>query len=281
MAISKYKFLNSSFATALKTLISLFIAVSLIFGLVAFYFFNQIPTEKDLRSCFTTKMYGVQLCPKSKNYVPLKSISPILKKTIVLTEDSLFYQHNGFDWGSIEKSARENFEKGKFARGGSTISQQLAKNLFLTKEKSLMRKFMEALITSKIERTLSKNEILEKYLNVIEFGKDLYGIGPASRFYFDKSAAELNTAESAFLAMLLPNPKGYSRSFYKKELTPFARKRMEKIISDLFQYHIIEQTEYDIALNQLDSLFQEKSLEVEFPEFFDESIPESDLPTDE
>ncbi len=217
---------------------------------------DWMPSAETIRGCLTTKMYKVYLCPGSKNYAPLKQISPILQKTIVLTEDSSFFQHKGFDWGAIEKNAREGWATGSFKKGGSSISQQLAKNMFLTPERSFWRKAKEAIITDRIEGALSKNEILERYLNVIEFGRNVYGIKAAAQFYFQKTPAELDVVESSFLAMLLPNPIKYSQSYYKKELSPFAQKRMNKIIDDLYQYNRIDDEQYLDAQNKLDLVFK-------------------------
>jgi len=213
----------------------------------------QIPGDKKITGCITTEMYKVDLCPSSKTYVPLSRISKYLQKTVVLTEDSTFFQHDGFDWESIEKNAKENFEKGQYKRGGSTISQQLAKNLFLSKEKTMSRKFFEFFITMKIEKLLSKKEILERYLNVVEFGKNIYGVRSAASFYFQKSPSELSVVESAFLAMLLPNPVKYSASFHKKQLTPFAKKRLSRIVNDMVQYQRITPEEHSIAMAELQS----------------------------
>lgn len=242
-----------------------FIAASgFIFLLITIWIVSLIPTRKDLTSCFTTKMYEVKLCPGSSTYTPLSQISRYMQKTVILTEDSRFYEHKGFDWASIEKSAKENLSKGKIKRGGSTITQQLAKNLYLSKDKSMVRKLAEAFITLQIEKHLTKKEILEKYLNVIEFGKDLYGIKAAARFYFDKTPAQLDVIESAFLAMLLPNPVKYSKSFKNKQLTPFAFKRVRTIIENMFQYHRIDEFEYQTAMSRLQSfLSPETSLTLE------------------
>lgn len=228
------------------------------FGLMLFLFLGfalrvylLIPDRQELMSCFTTKMYEVKLCPGGKNYVPLNQISKIMQKTVILTEDSLFYQHKGFDWESIEKSAKENIDGGKYKRGGSTITQQLAKNLYLTKDKTLIRKVIEAFITLQIEKHLTKNEILEKYLNVVEFGKDIYGVKAAANHYFKKAPSQLDVVESAFLAMLLPSPKKYSRSFYAKQLTPFAFKRIRRIVADMYQYNRISEEQYVAAKEKL------------------------------
>lgn len=229
----------------------------------------QIPNEKDIRGCLVTKMFKVNLCPKNNSYVKLKDISPYLQKAVVISEDSLFWQHNGFDWDSIKKNYEENKKLGRYKRGGSTISQQLAKNMFLTADKTLIRKGLEALITVRIERYLSKKEILERYLNVIEFGKEIYGVRSAARHYFKKHPSELTLIESAFLVMLLPNPKKYSASFYKKELTPFASKRIRQIISNLYAFQRITEEQYGYALVELESFFapaQPIPIEADSPE---------------
>lgn len=273
-----------------------------ILGVVAFAFFLVlvfairiyflIPDRKDLTSCFTTTMYGVHLCPGGKDYVSLNQISKVMQKTVVLTEDSLFYVHKGFDWESIEKSAKENLDGGTYKRGGSTITQQLAKNLYLTKDKTIVRKILEAFITLQIEKHLTKREILEKYLNVVEFGKDIYGIKAASAHYFKKTPAQLDVVESAFLAMLLPNPKKYSRSFYAKKLTPFAFNRIKRIVSDMYQYERITEEQYIVAkeklrgfystpeqISELDSMDAEASVDetgedADLVEIEDQSVPD-------
>jgi len=233
-----------------------FVAIFIICSSLLVFIYFQIPSTSEIKGCIKTTMYAVDLCPGSKSYVQLKSISPLVQKAIILTEDSSFFQHDGFDWDAIEKNAKEALEKKKFKRGGSTISQQLAKNMFLSKDKTLWRKFIEMLITQKIESVLTKKEILERYLNVIEFGKNIYGIKEASQYYFQKHPSNLNVVESAFLAMLLPNPKKYSVSFYKKELTPFARKRIARIINDLYHYQRITEEQYTAALIDFDNFLK-------------------------
>lgn len=228
-------------------------ALVLLFFSLSIYF--QIPNTKEIRGCMTTQLYKVELCPGSASYVRFNQIASSLKKAVLVSEDSAFYEHNGFDLKELKNSLETNLEKGRFARGGSTITQQLVKNLFLTKEKTLQRKFMEALITLRVERVLSKNEILERYLNVVQFGKNIYGVKAASRSYFNKSPSELTVAESAFLAMLLPNPEVYAKSFHMKKLTPFAEKRLNQIVDRLYNFHKIEVEEYDRAKSQLAYFF--------------------------
>lgn len=229
--------------------------------LIALWVVGQFPSDKELRGCFTTKLYSVYLCPNGADYVSLNNISNYLVKAVVLTEDSTFWQHQGFDLEEIEKSLKKNIETGKYSRGGSTITQQLAKNLFLTKDKTLLRKAKEAIITLRIEKTLKKKEILERYFNVVQFGKGIFGIKKAAKFYFQKNPSDLDVVESAFLTFLLPSPEKYSVSFFKKELTPFARKRLTQIIENLHNYERITDLEYQAASLQLSSFLNKSKFE--------------------
>lgn len=237
------------------------LGIATIIGAALNVLHSLVPSDQTIKGCMVTNMYKVELCPSSTNYVPLSKISSHLQKTIILTEDSNFYNHHGFDWEAIEKNARQGWETGVFKRGGSTITQQLAKNMFLSAERTFIRKALEAVITDRIEHNLSKKEILERYLNVVEFGKEIYGVKAAAKFYFHKNPSDLGIVESAFLAMVLPSPIKYSTSYYRKELTPFARKRLSNIVEDLYRYNRISQEEYDLAINQVALFFQPEPTE--------------------
>jgi monofunctional biosynthetic peptidoglycan transglycosylase len=239
-------------------------AVALFFAIVIY---GQIPSDKKVRGCLTTSMFSVELCPGSKSYVRLNNISSALKKAVLTTEDSAFYEHNGFDFQELQNSFEKNLEKGKFARGGSTLTQQLAKNMFLTKEKTIQRKLFEALITLRMERVLTKNEILERYLNVVQFGKNIFGVKQAAQFYFQKTASELSINEAAFLAMLLPNPEVYAKSFHLKKQTPFAKKRLRQIVERMHAFKKISDEEYLMAMDELTYFLSGKP-----PETLDESL---------
>lgn len=227
------------------------------------WIYFKFPSDSEIKGCMTTKLYQVELCNKSQNYSKLSQISNYLEKAIIITEDSAFYTHNGFDFNELEKSIKTNLEKGKFARGGSTITQQLSKNLFLNKDKTIQRKILEALITMRIEKILTKKEILEKYLNVVQFGKNLYGVKPAALFYFKKSPADLSVLESAFLAFLLPNPEVYSKSYFKGQLTPFARNRIKQIVDRLYNYKQIDEGTYHEAVANIDYFITGGKVETE------------------
>jgi monofunctional biosynthetic peptidoglycan transglycosylase len=142
-------------------------------------------------------------------WVPLGRISPHLQRAVVAAEDASFFIHEGFDWEGIKDAAIENLEAGEMKRGGSTITQQLAKNLYLSSERSLFRKAREALITRSLEHRLTKERILELYLNVAEWGRGVYGAEAAARHHFGKSADALTADEAAWLAAILPSPQRY------------------------------------------------------------------------
>ncbi len=139
-------------------------------------------------------------------WVPYARISPSLKKAVIVTEDSAFWQHEGIDYVQLRESIETNWERGEFARGASTITQQLAKNLYLSPSKNPIRKVKELLITRRLEVELSKQRILELYLNAIEWGDGIWGAEAAARRYFRKSAADLTASESARLAGAIANP---------------------------------------------------------------------------
>lgn len=235
------------------------IAVGCFFGLLVVgvaLFLATTPRPTNLKDgCFKTQMFEVNLCPTDANYVRLKNISIHARNAVIVSEDGAFYTHQGFDWNELKSSFDKNWETGEYARGGSTITQQLAKNVYLSPEKSILRKVREAMITVQIENLLSKDEILEKYLNVVEFGDKLYGIGPASKFYFKKSPATLTPAEGAFLAFLLPNPVKYSQSFRAKKLTAFAGKQVRVIVDRLYKFKKIDEFTHAEALAQVENMF--------------------------
>lgn len=143
-------------------------------------------------------------------WVPLSRISPYAVKAVIIAEDDKFWRHEGFDYDAIQKALEKDLKKKSFSAGGSTITQQLAKNLFLYPDKSPLRKIKEAILTWRLERHLSKRRIIELYLNYVEWGDGIFGIEAAARHYFGKSAAELTAMEGARLAAVLPNPLKYN-----------------------------------------------------------------------
>jgi monofunctional glycosyltransferase len=145
-------------------------------------------------------------------WVPYQRISVNLKRAMIAAEDAKFVEHEGFDWDGIQLAMDKNLRKGRVVAGGSTITQQLAKNLFLSGERSYWRKAEEALITLMLEAMLDKRRIFELYLNVIEWGNGVFGCESAARRYFSVSAAELSVEQAARLAAMAPNPRHYERN---------------------------------------------------------------------
>jgi monofunctional glycosyltransferase len=144
-----------------------------------------------------------------RKWVSLGQISPYVMKAVIIAEDDKFWSHKGFDLDAIQKAMEKDLEEGKFKFGGSTISQQLAKNLYLTPSKNPLRKAKEAIITWRLERALNKRRILELYLNVVEWGEGIFGIEAASQHHYGKPASILSPREAARLAAVLPNPRRY------------------------------------------------------------------------
>jgi monofunctional biosynthetic peptidoglycan transglycosylase len=162
-------------------------------------------------------------------WVPYQRISLELKRAVIAAEDQKFLDHTGFDFEEIEKAYEANEQRGRVRRGASTISQQLAKNLFLTSERSYLRKLREAAITAMIEAALPKRRVLEIYLNVIEWGDGIYGAEAAAQRFFGKSAAELDAEEGAQLAARIPNPRFYHR----RGVTPYLERRTADLLEQM------------------------------------------------
>jgi monofunctional biosynthetic peptidoglycan transglycosylase len=162
-------------------------------------------------------------------WVDYNKISNNLKRAIIASEDAKFTDHEGFDWEGIEKAYEKNLKKGKIVAGGSTISQQLAKNLFLSSKRTPWRKAEEVIVTVMLEKMLSKRRILEIYLNVIEWGNGTFGAEAASRHYFKTSASKLSMEQAAKLAVMVPNPRFYDdhrNTRYLKRRTATIQARM-------------------------------------------------------
>lgn len=182
---------------------------------------------------------------KPKNWVKLNQISQFARGAIIFSEDWGFFQHRGIDQNQVKVALNEMISVKRF-RGASTITQQMVKNIYLYEDKTLWRKIHEYILTHKVEQVMKKDRILEIYLNCIEFGPGIYGIRDASYHYFKKSPSLLNPKESAFLAMLLPSPKRYYISFKKRQLTPFARTRIEEILVKMRMGKLLTPAQYKI-----------------------------------
>ena len=151
-------------------------------------------------------------------WVDYKKISANLKRALIAAEDAKFVDHEGFDWEGIQKAYEKNLKKGKVVAGGSTISQQLAKNLFLSTKRTPWRKAEEAMITVMLEATMSKRRIFEIYLNVIEWGNGIFGAEAAAKYYYHTSAKNLSEEQAATLAAMVPNPRYYDKHRQAKGL---------------------------------------------------------------
>ncbi len=162
-------------------------------------------------------------------WVPYEQISPHLKSAVVAGEDQRFLDHAGFDVGAIQEAYERNGRRGRIRHGGSTISQQLAKNLFLSPQRNYLRKAQEAVITVMLEQVLGKRRILELYLNVIEWGDGIYGAEAAAQHYYGEAAADLNPQEAARLAAMIPSPRLYTNN----PSTPYLDQRTEILLAEM------------------------------------------------
>ncbi len=170
-----------------------------------------------------------------QTWVPYDRISQNLVRAVLAGEDSRFFDHAGFDWDEMKKALEKDWNEGKFKRGASTISQQLAKNLFLSTSKNPIRKLHEALITWEMEMILSKRRILEIYLNVIEWGDGVYGAEAAARNYFKVSASSLSADQAAFLSAIIPGPNGAFNPATRRRRV----ERRKNLISRLMRHVVI------------------------------------------
>jgi monofunctional biosynthetic peptidoglycan transglycosylase len=184
---------------------------------VQLYFLVQIWWWRDHNPSMTAFMRAQQSALREKNpkaniqqqWVSYQQISPNLKRAIIASEDANFAEHEGVDWEALQKAYEKNQKKHKVTHGGSTITQQLAKNLFLSGSRSYWRKGQELVITYMLEALMDKERIFEIYLNVVEFGKGIFGAEAAARHYYGIPAARLNAPQAARLAVMLPNPRYY------------------------------------------------------------------------
>jgi len=178
---------------------------------------------------------------RRQSWVSYDSVSEHLKKAILISEDAAFFSHKGVDLFELKEAIREDWEKGKLKRGGSTITMQLARNLYLSPSKNPLRKIREIVIARQLERALSKRRIFELYLNVVEWGSGIYGAEAASRHYFSRSARDLDPEEAATLAALLPSPRNPREKglLYRRNL----------ILTRMFQVGYISEDELSRAKN--------------------------------
>jgi monofunctional biosynthetic peptidoglycan transglycosylase len=207
---------------------AIFLAVQLSFLVRVWWWRDHNPQATAFMEASLERLRQKKPDAKLKHvWVPYDRISPALKRAIVAAEDARFADHEGFDWEAIEKALEKNRKKGKVVAGASTISQQLAKNLFLSADRTPWRKGQEALITVMIEQLMDKRRILEIYLNVIEWGDGVFGAEAAARHYFGASAAGLAPEPAARLAAMVPRPRFYDRN----RDTPWLNRKTQLILA--------------------------------------------------
>ena len=196
------------------------VAAASVFALFA-YIYLTVPDVRGLRTTNPSTTAFMELRAREarakgqqprriQRWVSYRNISPDLKRAVLVAEDSAFWQHDGVDYEQLQESIEADWAKGQFLRGGSTITQQLAKNLYLSPSKNPLRKVRELIIARRLEAELKKARILELYLNLIEWGDGIYGAEAAARSYFQSSAGALGPSESALLAAAIINPRVYS-----------------------------------------------------------------------
>ena len=225
---SRLVFAWKAFCFTLGTLVLAVIAVQL-------WFFSQVlywnRFEPATSSFMDRRLEALrEENPRARlrhQWVAYARISPHLKRAVVAAEDARFLDHEGFDWEAIQKAMARNERRGRIVAGASTISQQLAKNLFLSGSRSWLRKGQEALITWMLESTMSKRRILELYLNFAEWGEGVFGAEAAARHHFGLSAAALSQEQAAWLASILPSPRRYERG----GTTPYLDGRVDTILA--------------------------------------------------
>src|SRR5690606_8490043 len=210
--------------------VALIVLVQLYFFLQIGWWVNHDPESTSFMRHQLSVMQEKNPNAKLKQkWVPYNRISKNLKRAIIASEDANFSDHEGIDWTALEKAYEKNLKKGRVVAGGSTITQQLAKNLFLSGDRSYLRKGQEVVITCMLEFWMDKERIFEIYLNVVEWGVGVYGAEAAARHYYGVSAAQLDAVQAARLAVMLPNPRYYDThrgSAYLARRTDLILRRM-------------------------------------------------------
>jgi monofunctional biosynthetic peptidoglycan transglycosylase len=223
------------FCYGLGTLAAAVVAVQLwFFGLVLYWTYAERPTSAFMDRRLESLREKHPSAGLRHRFVPYERISPHLKRAVVAAEDARFLDHEGFDWEAIAQAHTKNERRGRIVAGASTISQQVAKNLFLSGERSWLRKLQEALITWMIEHVMSKRRILELYLNYAEWGEGVFGAEAAAHYHFGVPAAALTPEQSAWLAAILPSPRRYARG----RTTPYVEGRVSTILFRATSAHI-------------------------------------------
>ena len=224
--------------------------------------FVAVPAMADLRRFrepFTHSvvepdgtLFEMETGPGTANWTSLEDISPYFVHAVLAHEDAGFFSHHGFSPRHIRDALVRNLKEGRYVVGASTITMQLVKNVFLHREKTLARKIQEVLLTWWIERVMEKRDIIELYLNVIEYGPAVYGIRNGARHYFNRMPSQLSPAESVYLATILPNPKRYHAYFERGALTPSWTEQMRKMLVRLRERGSYTPEATDYGMHELD-----------------------------
>ena len=185
-------------------------------------------------------------------WVELEDLPEHIAASVLAAEDTSFFEHDGLDWHGIEMAMEENIDRGKLVRGGSTITQQVAKNLYLTHDQTVARKLQEAFLTWRVEETLSKEEILELYLNVVEWGPEIQGLFAASHYFFDTDPENLSPVEMVMLSSILPNPIRFGGAIQEGYLPSSREDKMRRVLENLRFLDELSWDEYQTAVSQLD-----------------------------
>ncbi|SEQ86163.1 monofunctional biosynthetic peptidoglycan transglycosylase [Nitrosomonas sp. Nm51] len=196
----------------LLVIYTLFLYQLWLFSHVLYWKHNNPPSSAFMQSQLKILREDNPAATLRHTWVPYRKISYDMKRAIIVAEDSKFLQHDGFDYESIRNAFKKNLSQGQITVGGSTVSQQLAKNLFLSEQRSLWRKLQEAIITVMLETVMSKQRILEIYLNMIEWGNGVFGVEAAAQHYFGQSAASLTKYQATYLAAMVTNPRFYDKN---------------------------------------------------------------------
>ncbi len=196
------------------------------------------------------KTRSILIGPKNSDFVALEDLPSYVWQAITISEDGTFYRHQGFDFEELQIALKESVQGKRKIRGASTITQQIAKNLYLSREKTLTRKLREAVITIALEASVPKSRLLEIYLNIAEWGPEIWGIGPAARHWFGKNASELTPREAAFLAAIIPNPVRYHFMFTRDQVSDFCNQKIDTILQKMNTVGMLSDEDFEEALAQ-------------------------------
>ena len=229
--------------------------------LICLYFYSvlsNVPNLQDtsFQSVREVAVESVESKIKSKDklkeykWTRIDNINRDLLYAIVMSEDGQFFSHKGVNWDALISAIGENIKRRELSYGASTISQQVSKNVYMrSNSKTFSRKLSELFTTRELEKHLSKNQILELYLNVAEFGPDIYGVTHAAKYYFGKKPADINAAEGAFLAIMLPSPRKYHYSIFQhKHLAARHKRKLRRIFADMLYKEYISPSQYQTYL---------------------------------